>query len=260
MNRLSAQIPAVVLDWAGTMIDHGCLAPVVALQAVLSHHGFDMGSAEVRIGMGLPKKEHLRGLLARFGAGEATEELYPELERQIFRNLEQYGVLIEGAVEFAAWARSEGIRIGTSTGYTAEMMRVVTANAARQGYVPDVVVTPDEVAAGRPAPFMMYTNALRLGVWPLSSFVKIGDTPSDIAEGRHAGAWTIGVALTGNALGLAPAAIAALSPTERDERCAAARADLRAAGAYRVVDEIGECRPVLEEIAQSIRAGGRPPQ
>ena len=65
--------------------------------------------------------EHLRGLLTRFGAGDATEELYPELERQVFRNLEHHGVLIDGAVEFAAWVRSEGIRIGTSTGYTAEM-------------------------------------------------------------------------------------------------------------------------------------------
>jgi phosphonoacetaldehyde hydrolase len=258
MNLLSATIPAVVLDWAGTTIDHGCLAPVAALRSVLAHHGFSATDAEARGGMGLAKKDHLRALLAIRGAAEATDELYPELEYEIFRQLERHGELIAGAKEFAAWLRGQGVRIGSSTGYTREMMRVVAVGAARQGYAPDIVVTPDDVPAGRPAPLMMYANALRLGAWPLSSVVKIGDTPSDIAEGRNAGAWTIGVALTGNAFGLSVAETSALAPEERAKRAEAARATLRAAGAHEVVDSIADCAPVIERIAGAIRGGALP--
>lgn len=260
MKKFSTLIPAVVLDWAGTMIDHGCLAPVVALQTVLARHGLSVSEAEARVGMGMAKKDHLRALLAANGADQATEELYPVLEREMFLQLEKHERLVAGAAEFADWLHARRVRIGTSTGYTAEMMRVVAGAAARQGYVPDVMVTPDEVSTGRPAPLMMYANALRLGVWPLSSIVKIGDTSSDMAEGINAGAWTIGVALSGNALGLSVAATTALEPAERAEKFAAARSALRAAGANYVVDSVADCPPVIEEIAARIARGERPDQ
>jgi len=260
MKNLSTLVPAVVLDWAGTMIDPGCLAPVVALRTVLARHGLVVSAAEARVGMGLAKKDHLRGLLVAHGVGAATDELYPALEREMFLQLEHHAVLVAGAREFADWLHAGGVRIGTSTGYTAEMIRVVAGAAARQGYVPDAIVTPDDVSAGRPAPFMMYANALRLGVWPLSSIVKIGDTPSDIAEGINAGSWTIGVALSGNALGLSVAETAALEPAERAVKFVAARDSLRAAGASFVVNSVADCPPVLEEIAARIKRGERPLQ
>lgn len=242
MKNLSTLVPAVVLDWAGTMIDPGCLAPVVALRTVLARHGLVVSAAEARVGMGLAKKDHLRGLLVAHGMGAATDELYAALEREMFLQLEHHAVLVAGAREFADWLHAGGVRIGTSTGYTAEMIRVVAG------------------AAGRPAPFMMYANALRLGVWPLSSIVKIGDTPSDIAEGINAGSWTIGVALSGNALGLSVAETAALEPAERAVKFVAARDSLRAAGASFVVNSVADCPPVLEEIAARIKRGERPLQ
>ena len=65
-----------------------------------------------------------------------------------------------------------------------------------------VGVTPDEAGAVRPKPFMCYRNAILPGVFPLWHCVKIGDTPSDIAEGLNAGMWTIGITATGNEIGL----------------------------------------------------------
>lgn len=59
---------------------------------------------------------------------------------------------------------------------------------------------------------MIHTHRQCLGLSAHAAVIKIGDTPADIAEGRAAGAWTIGVALTGNALGLARAAKDALLP------------------------------------------------
>jgi hypothetical protein len=144
-----------------------------------------------------------------------------------------------------------------SLGYVAGLF---AGAAVREGYVPDAIATPDEVSAGRSAPLMMDTNALRRGVWPLSSLVKIGDTPSDIAQGINAGAWTLGVALSGDTRGLAVAASAAWEPGERAVKFAAARVALRAAGANYAVDAVADYPPVLEEIAARIERGQRAAQ
>ena len=258
MTGLDGQIAAVVLDWAGTTIDFGCLAPVAALQSVLLNHGISLSPEEVRVGMGLPKKEHLRGLLGARGAEALADGIYPELEKAIMTQLGLHAELIPGTPELAAWLRDEGVKIGTSTGYTREMMRIVASSAARQGYVPDAVVTPDDVPAGRPAPFMMYANAHRLRAWPLWRFVKIGDTPSDVSEGRNAGSWTVGVARTGNALGHTAAQADALAPRDSAARLEDARHSLEEAGADYVVDSVADCRPVLLEIAGLLRDGARP--
>jgi phosphonoacetaldehyde hydrolase len=258
MKKLSGHLSAVVLDWAGTTVDHGCLAPVAALRSVLVGHGLDASDSDLRMGMGLPKKDHLRALLAARDAEALTDELYPELENALLPQLEPHSTLIAGTLELCGFLKGEGVPMGTTTGYTRAMMRVVAAAAARQGYVPDAIVTPDDVPAGRPAPYMMYQNALLLRAVPLWTFVKVGDTPSDMLEGARAGAWTIGVALSGNALGLTPAQLEALPSFERLRRREIARTSLEAAGADVVVDSIADCPAALVQIAGRLAAGERP--
>ena len=96
--------------------------------------------------------------------------------------------------------------------------------AAEQGYESDCAVTPDEVAAGRPFPWMIFTNAIRLQVEQFEAIVKIGDTVIDIEEGLRAGVWTIGVARTGNLIGLSAKDFDALARSEQATRLAHARA------------------------------------
>ena len=107
------------------------------------------------------------------------------------------------------------MRIGSTTGYTRALLDVVIPPAAKLGYAPDASVTPDEVGGGRPKPFMCYRNAILLGVFPLWRCVKIGDTPSDIAEGLNAGMWTIALTATGNEVGLSLERMGGVAPEER---------------------------------------------
>jgi phosphonoacetaldehyde hydrolase len=258
MNRLSQHIPAVILDWAGTMIDHGCLAPVAAIRSVLSRHGVVATDEMIRGGMGLPKRDHLRNLLSGLGRESDTDALYPELELAMLEEIARHAVLVPGALTFFHLLREQGVRVGTTTGYTRQMMRVVSEAAARQGYLPDAVVTPDDVPTGRPAPFMVFENARLLGIWPLWWCVKVGDTPVDVEEGRNAGCWTVGVSMSGNALGLSLADLDALPGPERRRRRDLARGVLEAAGADFVVDSVAEAPLVLAEVAGLIAAGKRP--
>ncbi len=160
--------------------------------------------------------------------------------------LVKYSVVIDGVAETVARLRKRGIKIGSTTGYTRAMLDRILQPAAEQGYAPDCAITPDDVGAGRPHPWMIYANAIRLQVEPLEAIVKIGDTPVDIEEGLRARVWTIGVARTGNMIGLSAEDFAVLAPAEQATRLEKARAALSAAGAHEsMIDAVAACASCL---------------
>ncbi len=166
--------------------------------------------------------------------------------------------LIPGAADMAASLRAKGIKIGSTTGYTRPMMTDILPRAADQGYAPDTVVCAGETPEGRPSPLMLWKALAEIGAWPASAVVKIDDAAVGIGEGRAAGTWTVGVAASGNGVGLSLEALNALSLSEREARIEAAAADLRAAGADYVVASVADLGPILAEIERRIAAGERP--
>ena len=73
---------------------------------------------------------------------------YAEFQRVLFASLEDYTDPIPGVVETISALRAQGIRIGSTTGYTDSMMHIVAPTAARLGYAPDFWISPDGWAAG----------------------------------------------------------------------------------------------------------------
>jgi phosphonoacetaldehyde hydrolase len=137
------------------------------------------------------------------------------------------------------------------------MLDLLVEKSAKEGYSPDCSLSPEEVGAGRPHPFMMYETAVRLQVYPLAAIAKIGDTPADILEGLSAGAWSIGVAGTGNRIGLSLEDFHALSAAERESCLTDARAELQDAGAHYVVATLAEVHSVLDDIDARLRSAFR---
>jgi len=265
---MSFPIKAVVFDWAGTVIDFGCMAPVRALIEVFAEEGVALTDAEARRDMGKAKLDHLRALLADpsvaprwralkgAAAGEAdVTRLYARLEPAMQAAAARAATLIPGAAETVAELRALGVRIGSGTGYTRQMMAPILPRAAEQGYAPDVVVCAGETPSGRPAPLMTWKALIELDAWPARACIKVDDAAVGIEEGRLAGCWTVGLAASGNGMGLDPAAYAALPPDERRARLAKAEAELKAAGADFVIEDVSQLMPVVREIAEKIAAG-----
>jgi len=261
------KLQAVILDWAGTTVDFGSLAPVRALQRVFAQAGVTLTDSEVRQAMGLPKKEHIREIMsvervrdewARVHGNlphEAdVERLYSNFVPLQISCLLEYSAVIPGVVDAMERLRSRGLRIGTTTGYTREMLDLLAEASKKVGYIPDCNVAPGDVGAGRPHPFMIYENSVRLQVYPMAAIAKIGDTPADIEEGLNAGAWSIGVAATGNMVGLSRQEFEALPILQREERLVIARRALKSAGAHYVVDTLADLDLVLDEIDARLKA------
>lgn len=265
------KLQAVILDWAGTTVDYGSLAPVRTLQALFARADVCLTDAETRRDMGLPKKEHIRAILClprvrdewqrvhrRVPSEADVDQLYDDFVPLQLSCLFEYSAIIPGVVEAAERFRKRGLRIGTTTGYTREMLDLLLEASAKAGYVPDCNLAPSDVGSGRPHPYMIYENAVRLQVHPFPAIVKIGDTPADVQEGLGAGVWSVGVAATGNMMGLSQKQFEALSPPDREARLVVARAELKGAGAHYVVDSVGEVDPVLDEIEERLRSGRKP--
>lgn len=87
---------------------------------------------------------------------------------------------------------------------------------------------------------MIYKTCSELGVWPLSRVIKVDDAEAGISEGRAAGCFTIGLAASGNGIGLSLEAYQALDPVDREERLSKVRASLMAAGADMVIDSVAD--------------------
>lgn len=264
-------LKAVVFDWAGTMIDHGSRAPARVFQEIFRRSGMEISIAQAREPMGMAKRDHIAAILAMPDVAQQWESqngrpwtdddvdvLYKRFLPLQLETLTAGSEVIDSVPQTLADCRAMGLKIGSSTGYTQELMEVVTRAAGPQGCTPDCVLCADDAPRGRPAPFLLYEAAKRLDVWPMWAIVKVDDTPVGIAAGRNAGCWTVGVTRTGNGVGLSAAEFAALDPQDRRDRCAAAETSLRAAGAHAIIESVAELIPVIRDFDQRAAAGELP--
>ena len=264
-------VRAVIFDWAGTVVDHGSLAPMGAFVETFGEFGVGITVEEARGPMGMAKRPHVAALMAlpRVAAAWAARHGRPPGEADIDAVYEvfvpkntavaaRFSQVIPGVAEVAAALRADGVKIGSTTGYTRSIMAEITPQAAAQGFAPDGLVCTGDTPEGRPTPYMIYRTLLDLGVWPAWSAVKVDDTEVGIAEGLNAGTWTVGVAVTGNVFGLSKPDTDALAPADFARRRAAAAARLTAAGAHHVVDGVADLLPVLAAIEGRLARGERP--
>jgi phosphonoacetaldehyde hydrolase len=264
---MSFPVKAVVFDWAGTVIDFGCMAPVEALLGVFAQEGMPITAPEARADMGKAKLDHVRSLLAEPGVAArwlaakghaATEEdvarIYTRLVPAMAEAAARANQLIPGAADTVTVLRTLGVKIGSGTGYTREMMAGILPAAQAQGYAPDVVICAGETPSGRPSPLMTWAALVQLDAYPARACIKVDDAPVGIIEGKEAGCWTVGVSASGNEVGMDAASFHALPEAERRARTADAEASLRAAGADYVVEDVSQLLPVVHAIAARIGA------
>ena len=96
----------------------------------------------------------------------------------------------------------------------------------------------DDLLEVRPGPLGVYQCMVDLAVYPPSDILKIDDTAPGIAEGVSAGCVTVGLALSGNAVGKTLEELARMPEQEIAVLRDRATAMLKDAGADHVIDTI----------------------
>jgi phosphonoacetaldehyde hydrolase len=264
-------LKAVVFDWAGTVIDHGSLAPMGVFVETFREFGVEITIDEARVPMGMAKRPHIAALMAmprvakawKAARGDVPNEADIDALYEVFvpKNraiAAKFADLIPGTAETVRELRALGLKVGSTTGYTHDIMAEILPVAAAQGFQPDSLVCTGDTAEGRPTPLMMYKTFVDLGVYPASSVVKVDDTEVGIAEGLNAGSWTVGVSVSGNVFGLSLAETKALSSSEFVARRQRANARLSSVGAHAVIDSVADLLPVLTDFEARLARGERP--
>jgi phosphonoacetaldehyde hydrolase len=262
---------AVIFDWAGTAVDFGSMAPVAAFAAAFDDARVPVSVDEIRKPMGLEKRRHLAQMLddadvaarwrrvhGRDANARDLDGLYDAFNDRLADVLPRYADPVPGLLETVAALRASGLRIGSNSGYSAAMMKVLAAAARELGFSPDCIVSASDVARGRPAPDLSLRCLELLELGPEDGAIKVDDTGVGIEEGRNAGLWTVAVAVSGNEVGRSLQEWSSLSAAEQTRLRAHARERLQSAAPDYVIDTVADLDRVVHVIRARIAAGERP--
>lgn len=256
-------IEAVIFDWAGTTVDFGCFAPVQAFISAFEEFGITPTVEEVRKPMGMLKRDHIKTMMnmeriqkewIRIHDRNFTEEdvdrVYEASENGILKILDGFTKPKPYVLETVKDLREKGIKIGSTTGYTDEMMAIVVPKAEENGYAPDCWFSPNSVEnMGRPYPYMIFKNLQELKVSSVENVIKVGDTVSDIKEGLAAGVITVGVMEGSSIMALSEEQYDVLSAEEKQTACEKVRKVYEDAGADYVIKNMSELPALVERLS-----------
>jgi len=265
-------VKACVFDWAGTVVDSGVFAPVLTFQKLFQDEGVPITSDEVRAPMGVHKRLHIQAIIHTPAVAERwiqkkgkkptdddAERIYSKSLTATLDVLPNNSHMIRGATTTINTLREKyGIKIGSSTGYTSEIMAKLKPQAAKAGYAPDCYVTSDLVPNARPSPAMIFKNMIELDIWVPKSVVKVDDTTGGIKAGLYAGCWTVGIAKTGNYVGLTEEDMDKMDPKELEAKVEKARKILKDCGAHFIIDTIKDLPQVIDKINERMALGLSP--
>ena len=267
------KVKAAILDWSGTTADAYVIAPAVVFVEVFKNQGVEISMSEARGPMGLRKDLHIKaltedpvirerwkGVHGGNPGQEDVDRMFADFVPLQLDCLRKYTDLLPGVADAIKKLQSDGVKIGSTTGFVRSMVDILEEDAKKQGYIPDASVAGDEVEHGaRPRPFMVYRNLDLLDVSPIQSVVKVDDTTSGIGEALEAGCWGVGVSLYSNYMDIDTIEQARSLPAEEMERRhEITREILRKSGAHYVIDSLTGLPEVVDDINRRLAQGERP--
>jgi len=266
MRKMASMIKGVIFDWAGTTVDFGCFAPLGVFLEIFRARDIEITLKEARSPMGMPNIDHIKAILDMERVSKLWEKkhgrphtekdvkaLYKEFEPALTKILPSHSDVLDGVIEVCDELRGDGIKIGSTTGYTASMMKVLSSCAKENGYEPDALVTSEEVSAGRPCPWMIFKNMEKLGIYPPHCLVKVGDTVTDIMEGLNAGVWSVGVIVGSSEMGLTREEYFDLGKEGRKKTRRKTEKKYYKAGAHYVIETMEDLPDLIVKIDRRMR-------
>lgn len=196
---MTARVELAVLDMAGTTIDEGQQVYRVLAETAIAY-GAAPSQADIARWHGAAKHEALRALLTTPGGEPPSADLLDTVVADFrCRLTAAYAISpprpLPGVADAMAALRSAGIRVALTTGFDRDIVDSLIRALGWEGdSAVDEVVCGSDVAAGRPAPFMIFRAMENLGVVDVDRVLVAGDTPRDLQAGTNSGAgFVVGV-------------------------------------------------------------------
>ena len=199
-------IQLVVFDIAGTTVKDNQQVSSV-LQKTFREQGISIPLESIDLVMGYPKPEAIRLLVEQYEGLTASgnslyiNQLHQYFEQNMIRHYENLTELTEKphALEVFRELRNNHICVAIDTGFSRSIVNVIFERLNwKTGDTFDASITSDEVERGRPFPDMIYKAMQLCGIDDVEKVAKVGDTASDMQQGKAAGCGLIVGVTTGS--------------------------------------------------------------
>jgi phosphonatase-like hydrolase len=181
-------VTLVVCDMAGTAVqDTGEVARAFA--ATMAGFGIETSVQEIDAVRGASKREAIRRLLeSRRGrtTAEHVETVYAAFKRELERVFMRAARPIPGAEDAFDRLAARGVRLALNTGFDRDTT-VLLVDALGWRSRAAAIVCGDDVAQGRPAPYMIFRAMEATGTVSVDHVLNVGDTVSDLRAAKNAG-------------------------------------------------------------------------
>ncbi|SDD64688.1 phosphonatase-like hydrolase [Rhodococcus tukisamuensis] len=196
----------VALDMAGTTIDEGGAVYASLKKTVEAVTRTTLSEEQLRSAMGANKRDAIRAFLDEFGMDSSTatvEQMYQDFRVELVSAYVAHPPkALPGVEDALARLRANGIRVALTTGFSRSIAALILDNigwTVGEGpeHTVDLVVTADDVAAGRPAPDLVLHAMKVFGIEDPQQVLSAGDTELDLVSGTKAGARFVVAVSTG---------------------------------------------------------------
>lgn len=195
----------IVFDIAGTtVIDNGNVAN--SFHEAFNQFGIEIPFEEIQRVMGWRKIEAINMLLDSYNhdgdidQNELAKEIHDEFTTimvDYYNNSEDLKPM-PNAEKVFRWLKERDFKIALNTGFTREITDAILKKLHwDDSELIDFTITSDEVAEGRPHPFMIKTIMQVLNITSSTEVIKVGDTEVDVLEGRNANCGLVVAVTTG---------------------------------------------------------------
>jgi len=224
-NRYHGSPTAVFIELEGCLLDHGCMVTVNAIRSLFQERGIEITDFEAASNMGdklvgtdvTCKKTHLRHVLMNVCAdkwkatkGSAPtewdlESLFKDFSRIIVDEVKTVKP-VSGAQDAIKSIKDLGLKVAVAANFTGDACDAWLRHTNFHGFEIDGCMSCADVpnpnregtfSCVLPDPWRCMALAANLGIFPMSTIIRVSTTKNGIEEGLNAGMWTVALSTTG---------------------------------------------------------------
>jgi len=181
---------AILFDFIGTtVLEKNSSAISVCFEKAFKENGIPATQEMVKANRGLDKKEIVCNILKQLGYSlDLRDTILESYKFQIEKNVNDFSEY-PGFKEIKEYLKLNKIKIGVGTGLTRDLFDIISNHIGWNKNEFDYIGIAEEVGKGRPHPDMIFEMMKKFSI-ESTELLKVGDTISDVMEGKNAGVMT----------------------------------------------------------------------
>lgn len=186
-------IKAILFDVIGTtVLETNPLLINQCFERSFSEYNIQVPGELIQAIRGKDKKEAITSILQQLNSPlHLADQILAAFKKHFLSNLNSFRKAdeLKGTISFL---RSRNIKIGIGTGLSDDIFQPIFEKLNWSSYQFDYIGIAEKIGRGRPHPDMIFDMIKKLGI-AHSEFLKVGDTPADIQEGKNASVLTAAI-------------------------------------------------------------------